>query len=285
MKLKKAIGTALSLVMLLSALALPASAAGSKFTDVPADAYYADAVAWAVEQNITSGTSETTFSPETLCTKAQILTFIWRAYGSPEPDIEEIRAENHNPFRDLDGTEYYFKAAQWAFTKGMVSGGIDFDGNKPCSRSLAVTFLWKAAGEPMPDEEAGFTDIIRALHDINAISWAVEAGITSGTSATTFSPDATCTRGQIVTFLYRSMAADGQNLGEGGITPHTGEVWDQEFYDTLNDRQKELYESYDDYGREMMKGNMELSREWEKEGYIGSNGHQSTDEERVQSWS
>lgn len=211
MKVKTAFSTVVSFALLLSLLAVPTYAAESKFSDVSANAYYADAVAWAVEQGITSGTSATTFSPGSTCTRAQILTFIWRANGSPEPDLEKINAEDHNPFRDLDGTEYYFKAAQWAFTKGMVAGGMDFDGDKPCSRSSAVTYLWKEAGEPLPAKEAGFTDIIRALHDMNAISWAVEQGITSGTSATTFSPDQTCTRGQIVTFLYRAMGKSGES--------------------------------------------------------------------------
>lgn len=203
MKLSKIISTAISLALVLS-LVVPAYAAESGFTDVDANAYYADAVSWAVDREITSGTSATTFSPNATCTRAQIITFIWRANGSPEPDLDKLSFTDHNPFRDLDGTEYYFKAAQWAYTKGMAAGGMNFDGNEPCSRSLAVTYLWEEAGEPQPTKEAGFTDIIRALHNLNAISWAVEKRITSGTSDTTFSPDATCTRGQIVTFLYRA---------------------------------------------------------------------------------
>lgn len=213
MKLSRIISTAITLALGLS-LVVPAYAAESGFTDVAANAYYADAVSWAVEQKITSGTSATTFSPDATCTKAQILTFIWRANGSPEPDLEKISTADHNPYPDLNGTEYYFKAAQWAYTKGMTAGGMNFNGNEPCSRSLAVTYLWEEAGEPQPAKEASFTDIIRALHDMNAISWAVEAGITSGTSATTFSPDATCTRGQIVTFLYRA-----KSLSTAGSQP------------------------------------------------------------------
>lgn len=219
MNVKRQLSVVLSLVMLLSILAVPAYAAESAFADVAVNAYYADAVAWALKNNITSGTSATTFSPDTTCTKAQIITFIWRANGSPEPDLEKINAVEHNPFPDLNGTEYYFKAAQWAFTKGMVAGGMNFNGNEPCSRSLAVLYLWEVEGEPVPNTQASFTDIIRALHSLDAISWAVEAGITSGTSATTFSPDATCTRGQIVTFLYRAM---GKSNGSGGQTQQSG---------------------------------------------------------------
>lgn len=279
MKIKTAFSTMVSFALLLSLLVAPAHAV-SNFSDVPADAYYANAVDWAVEQKITSGTSATTFSPDSTCTRAQILTFIWRANGSPEPELEKISTANHNPFPDLNGTEYYFKAAQWAYTQGMVAGGMNFNGNEPCSRSLAVTYIWEAAGEPIPAKEASFTDIIRALHNMNAISWAVEVGVTSGTSATTFSPDTTCTRGQIVTFLYRANEAVGtlnnnsDNTGNDNDYDSTGDVtgsvWDQAFYDTLTPEQQERYRNADDVGRQTMKGVIEASRELENQGYEGS---------------
>lgn len=160
------------------------------FADVAANAYYADAVAWAVEKNITSGTSATTFSPNENCTRAQILAFLWRAAGSPEP-------KNSPAFTDVKADAYYAKAAAWAAENGMVSGST-FAPDSPCTREMAVEFMWKYAGSP-DAAQANFTDISSA-----AVNWAVEAGVTSGTSATTFSPDNICTRGQIVTFLYRA---------------------------------------------------------------------------------
>lgn len=175
--------------------AAPAATTVGDFTDVATSAYYADAVTWAVEKNITSGTSGTTFSPDTTCTTAQILTFLWRANGSPEPTLA-------NPFQDVSDKDYFAKAALWAHETALVSGDT-FDGSAPCTRSMTVTYLWKLAGSPV-SPGGGFTDVSTDAEYAQAVSWAVAQTITSGTSATTFSPDATCTRGQIVTFLYRN---------------------------------------------------------------------------------
>ncbi|MCI8809593.1 MAG: S-layer homology domain-containing protein, partial [Oscillibacter sp.] len=168
-----------------------------RFDDVATDAYYAKPVSWAVEQGITSGTSKTTFSPSQNCTMAQILTFLWRSNGSPKPT-------GSIPFSDVKSSDYYADAAAWAYEKGMVSGGT-FGGNIPCTRSMAVTYMWKAAGSPTPSANASFTDISAGTDCASAVAWAVEKGVTSGTSSTTFSPDSICTRGQIVTFLHRAM--------------------------------------------------------------------------------
>lgn len=165
------------------------------FTDVLTTSYYADAVTWAVEKSVTSGTSTTTFSPDTTCTTAQILTFLWRASGSPEPTIE-------NPFRDVSDTDYFAKAALWAYEKELISGHT-FAGATPCTRSMTVTYLWKLVGSPTTGESS-FTDVPSNEEYAQAVAWAVNKKITSGTGATTFSPDTTCTRGQIVTFLYRN---------------------------------------------------------------------------------
>ena len=167
------------------------------FGDVKGSDYFANPVLWAVEKGITAGTSATTFSPNQNCTVAQILTFLWRANGSPKPT-------GNNPFSDVKSGDYYADAATWAYEKGMVSGGI-FGGNTPCTRSMAVTYMWKAAGSPSA-KEAGFTDVLVGAEYAQAVAWAVEQGVTAGTSATTFSPDSVCTRGQIVTFLYRGLA-------------------------------------------------------------------------------
>ena len=178
------------------ASSVPAPAGKPAFTDVAADAYYAGPVAWAVEKGITSGTTATTFSPGTTCTTAQILTFLWRAKGSPEP------AGKASPFSDIKESDYYYKAALWAKENGLVSGTA-FNGSAPCTRAATVTYLWKLAGSPSA-APASFTDVSSAAKYAQAVAWAVEKGVTSGTTATTFSPDQTCTRGQIVTFLYRA---------------------------------------------------------------------------------
>ena len=159
--------------------------------------YFADAVRWAVEKDITSGTSKTTFSPGATCSKAQILTFLWRANGAPEPTAV-------NPFTDIKPADYFYKAALWAAEKGLVSGSA-FGANTNCTRAMTVEYLWKVAGSPTPSANASFTDIPANADYAQAVAWAVENKITSGTGGGKFSPAATCTRGQIVTFLYRAM--------------------------------------------------------------------------------
>ena len=270
------------------------------FTDVKENDYFADPVLWAVDKKITAGTSETTFSPNENCTVAQILSFLWRAYGSPSTNTK-------NPFSDVKSSDYYYNAARWAYDKGMVTGST-FGGDRPCTRSMAVTYMWQAAGvayadfaiydgylnkytgsssdvvipnivslidmdwypepkkltsvtipssvtligmdafyncdnltdvyyegseaqwqaikveEPisnnalskatihynskMPEKvvNTGFTDVPSTADCAEAVKWAVDKGVTAGTSATTFSPDSVCTRGQIVTFLHRALA-------------------------------------------------------------------------------
>ena len=168
------------------------------FTDVPADAYFANPVKWAVEKKITAGTTPTTFSPEVTCSHAHILTFLWNAAGCPEPTVS-------NPFTNISANDYYYKAALWAYENGMLSGNT-FDGNLPCTRSETVTYMWQAAGKPSVTKETTFTDVAGDAAYVQAVAWAVDAKVTAGTSATTFSPDATCTRGQIVTFLYNAFA-------------------------------------------------------------------------------
>ncbi len=167
------------------------------FIDVKPDAYYAAAVNWAVGRNITAGTSETTFSPDDTCTRAQILTFLWRAVGAP-------KANDTNPFADVSSGHYYYDAAVWAYQKGMVSGG-KFSATAPCTRAATVMYLWKNAGSPDVGTVDSFADVAADADYANAVSWAVQNGVTSGTSETTFSPDMTCTRGQIVTFLNRAI--------------------------------------------------------------------------------
>ncbi len=167
------------------------------FTDVKATDYFAQSVSWAVKNAITAGTSNTTFSPEQTCTRAQILTFLWRAVGSP-------KADSKNPFTDISASDYYYDAAIWAYSKGMVSGN-KFEANTPCTRASTVEYLWKNANSPENSASSAFEDVAGNADYAQAVSWAVENGVTAGTSNTTFSPDTICSRGQIVTFLHRAI--------------------------------------------------------------------------------
>ena len=171
------------------------------FCDVPSDAYYFEAVRWAVANNVTNGTSATTFSPEEGCTRAQAVTFLWRAAGKPAP------TESKSPFTDVKESEYYYNAVLWAAEKGITNGtsATTFSPEEDCTRAQAVTLLWRAAGKPAPTESKNpFTDVKESEYYYNAVLWAVEKGITNGTSETTFAPDDTCTRAQAVTFLFRA---------------------------------------------------------------------------------
>ena len=164
------------------------------------DAYYAGAVSWAVANGVTNGTSQTNFSPDKACTRGQVVTFLWRACGSPEPK------NTSNPFTDVNSGDYYYKAVLWAKETGVTSGtsATKFSPGNGCTRAQVVTFLWRANGQPVPRTGSSpFRDVTGGYY-YQAVLWAVENGITSGTSATTFSPDRICTRGQIVTFLFRS---------------------------------------------------------------------------------
>lgn len=167
------------------------------FSDVARGAYYYDAVQWAVQQGIASGTTETTFSPDQNCTRAQTITLLWRAAGSPAPK------SSSNPFTDVKDTAYYRDAALWAAERGIVSGTA-FEPDTAMTRALLATFLYKDAGSPAVESKNAFTDVPNDADYCKAVAWVAAKGITSGTSENTFSPDTVCTRGQIVTFLYRA---------------------------------------------------------------------------------
>ena len=175
--------------------AQPSTPAAPKFTDVPAASPFAPAISWAVDRKITNGTSATSFSPGTTCTRGHILTFLWRSQGSPEPTIQ-------NPYKD-EIPNAFQKAAVWAHEKGLVTGDA-FGSSTPCTRASSVTYMWKLAGEPQA-KAASFKDVSASSDYAKAVSWAVGQGVTHDTGdGTTFSPDNPCTRGQIVTFLYRA---------------------------------------------------------------------------------
>ena len=170
------------------------------FSDVPKSQYYYEPVLWAVENGITSGLSETTFAPEASCTRGQVVTFLWRAKGCPEPTVT-----THN-FADLKENEYYYKAVLWAVENGITSGLTEttFAPDATVTRSQFVTLLYRAEGRPVCTGNNPFTDVVGTDYYYEPVLWAVENGITSGLTETTFAPEASCTRGQVVTFLYRA---------------------------------------------------------------------------------
>ena len=169
------------------------------FADVSTDAYYYEAVKWAAKKGITGGTGDGTFNPHGACTRAHIVTFLWRAAGSPEP-------KSTVSFADVPAGSYYAKAVAWAVENGITLGTGDgtFSPNATCTRAQSVTFLYRAMGTA-PTTVNGFTDVTADAFYADAVAWAVESGVTNGTSASTFSPNNGCTRAQIVTFLYRTM--------------------------------------------------------------------------------
>lgn len=173
-----------------------------QFVDIDANAYYYDAVKWAAANGITDGTDSTHFSPNGISNRAQMVTFLWRAAGKPEPTITET------PFTDLDPDKYYYKAVLWAYENGITDGttATTFEPNTNVSRAQVVTFLWRYAGKPVVDYFMNMSDVESGKYYTEAVRWALAEKITDGTTATTFSPNDDCLRGQIVTFLYRDFA-------------------------------------------------------------------------------
>ena len=170
----------------------------TSFADVPANAYFADAVKWAVENGVTNGLSDTMFGPYESCTRAQIVTFLWRAAGSPEP-------KTASSFTDVPANAYYAKAVAWAVENGITNGMTEttFAPDATCTRGQSVTFLYRAL-KGTASGSTNFTDVKSDAFYADAINWAVANNVTNGTSNTTFSPNADCTRAEIVTFLYRA---------------------------------------------------------------------------------
>ena len=169
------------------------------FVDVATGSYYEDAVDWAVENGITKGTDDTHFSPDGICTRAQAVTFLWRTAGSPKPETRAM------PFTDVPVGSYYYDAVLWAVENGITKGTSDttFSPNMTCSRAQIVAFLWRSEKSPAAGTANPFADVKSTAYYADAVLWAVKENITKGTTNTTFSPDADCTRAQIVTFLWR----------------------------------------------------------------------------------
>ena len=169
------------------------------FTDVPADSYYADAVKWAYNNDVTTGATDTTFAPKAECQRAQVITFLWRAAGSPVP------AGTGADLSDVASGTYYEKAVKWAIEKGITNGlcADTFGVSTDVTRAQFVTFLWRYAGCPKPIGTKDFADVTDGAYYSDAVIWAAENGITDGVGGGKFAPGETCTRAQIVTFLYR----------------------------------------------------------------------------------
>lgn len=170
------------------------------FVDVPAGAWYADAVTWAVAGGITNGIDATHFWPEQVCSRAQAVTFLWRAMGAPEPAVAA------NPFVDVAEGQYYYKAVLWALENGITSGvdAAHFQPDEPCTRAQIITFLWRAAKAGTGSAAAPFEDVAAGTYYAEAVAWAYANGIAGGVDATHFAPEQSCTRAQMVTFLHRA---------------------------------------------------------------------------------
>ena len=177
------------------------AADNNPFTDVPAGSYYEDAVIWAVGKGITSGTSAVTFDPNGNCTRAQAVTFLWRAAGSPAAKSKVM------PFTDVPSGSYYYDAVLWAMEQGITKGTSDtaFSPNASCTRAQIVTFLWRANGSPAVSGNSAFTDVASDAYYAAAVTWAEKNGVTGGIGNGLFGSGNNCTRAQIVTFLYRAM--------------------------------------------------------------------------------
>ena len=216
---KRILSMVLTLCIALAAYPVTIMAANtSAFLDISSNDYYADAVAWAVEKEITNGTSTTTFSPDNGCTRAQVVTFLWRYAGSP-------KVYSSSKFGDVMPGQYYSDAVAWAVSKGITNGTstTTFSPDDTCTRGQIVTFLWRYAGKPSASSSGAFADVPAGEYYTDAVAWAVSNRITNGTGAASFSPNNTCTRGQIVTFLWRysgegSLPADSINLNHSYTT-------------------------------------------------------------------
>lgn len=177
--------------------------AKNPFSDIDAKGehiYYTDAILWAAETGITTGITSTTFEPDSYCTRAQVVTFLWRMAGSPEPNTAE------HPFKDIKAGEYYYKAVLWAVENGITTGitGTTFEPDGTCTRAQIVMFLWRYFDKPASGGEDPFTDVQRISWFYEPVLWAAQTGITQGNGNGTFLPDDTCTRAQVATFMYRS---------------------------------------------------------------------------------
>lgn len=213
-------------------------AADLPFLDIPAGQYYVDPVKWAVENEITSGTGTYSFSPDRSCTRAQAVTFLWRAAGSP-------KVNKSSGFKDVPSGAYYEKAVSWAVEKGITTGTGNgcFSPDQSCTRAQIVTLLYRAAGSPAVSSVKTFGDVKAGAYYEKAVNWAVKKGITTGTSGNAFSPDQPCSRAQIVTFLYRMRDTEITGTDPEEISPWYGTYTNEfgESFTVTNVTDKNVY--------------------------------------------
>jgi len=185
---------------------IPMLLQANPFTDIEEDAFYYNAVLWAARNGITSGRTDTTFVPGDLCKRSEVVTFLWRTF------TKEESSKGENPFKDVSKDAFYYNSVLWAVKNQITLGTSEntFSPDASCTRAQVVTFLWRASGEPTPAASSNFTDISAGQWYSSAVYWAAQTGITQGTNkdGTLFSPNATCTRAEIVTFLHRWIATE-----------------------------------------------------------------------------
>lgn len=199
--MKRTLSIVLALILLMGCMAGAVSAAGTSFTDVKEGDYFHDPVQWAVENGITSGIGDNRFGPSNPCTRAQVVTFLWRAAGSPNPN------SSANPFADVSTGDYFYTPVLWAVENGITAGvsANSFGPSQTCTRGQIVTFLWKFKNAPTPNNTSvQFSDVDVSAYYAKPVAWAVENGVTAGVGDGKFGPNQTCTRGQVMTFLYKA---------------------------------------------------------------------------------
>lgn len=229
-KMKSLLCWAMMMVLLLG-MSVTCLAVTNPFKDVKKSAFYYDAVLWAVEQNITSGVSKTEFGPNAACTRGQTVTFLWRAAGCPNPTTQT------NPFKDVKKSDFYYKAVLWAVENNVTAGTSKntFGPNEACTRGQIVTFMWRSQGAQKVNASNPFKDVQKKDFYYNAVLWAVKNNITAGVSKDAFAPGDTCTRGQIVTFLYRYVGGCFSVVVQPAAYQMTSSSEDASFYVTVKD--------------------------------------------------
>ena len=219
---KRILALVLALCMVFTLMPMSVMAQGEGFTEVTESDFFYEPVMWAVEEGITNGISETAFGPYALCNRAQIVTFLWRANGSPK--AEKVV----NPFMDVKKGDFWYDAALWALENGITNGIGEyvFGANEPCTRAQAVSFLYRAAGKPEYDAENPFVDLEEGSFYYDAALWALSEGITTGATETTFDPEGKCLRASVVTFLWRAKGCPEPETSENPFE----DVTESDFY-------------------------------------------------------